>query len=200
MMMSVPFYAQKWDLTQWKQLGFASFADAEYWERSSCGVLCLKMAIDGLQKERGQQSSPPLIEYIKTGVAIGAYHDATGWSHTGLVHLAKHFGFVARQCERVSVAELHAAIQQNHLVIVSVRSGFEKKLSLKEKLQFWKRFGGHLALVIGSKEENGVVTGLYVHHTSIFPLYNWEAKFVPRPMFEANFTGRCILIETSSKT
>ena len=191
----VPFYSQKWDLFDWKQLGFTSFADAEYWERSSCGVLCLKMAIDGVRQESGQEPSPALIEYIKTGVTIGAYHDATGWSHTGLVRLAKHFGVVAYRHERVSLQALHTAVQRKQLAIVSVRSGFEKKLSLKQKLQFWKRFGGHLALVVGSEERNGIVTGLYVHHTSIRPEYNWESRFIPTEVFKANFTGRCIFIK-----
>ena len=196
MKMGVPFYPQKWDLSQWRDLGFESFEDAEYWERSSCGILCLKMAIDAFLQSKAKPLSPSISEYIKKGVTIGAYKNSTGWSHNGLAQLAKEFGFSGVNRENVSVAELCEALKQNFLPIISIKWAFENYKTLKEKILFWKKFGGHLALVVGFEEENGKLTGFYVHHTSLRPEYNWQYKFLPLQKFEQGFTGRCIMIKS----
>lgn len=196
MKMEVPFYPQKWNLSEWQKLGFESFEDAEYWEKSSCDILCLKMAIDGFLSAQAKPLSPSIAEYIKKGVEISAYKDSVGWSHSGLADLAKVFGFSANNCEGVSVAELREALKQNFLSIISIKWAFEDYRSLKEKILFWKKFGGHLALAIGLEDEEGKLKGFYVHHTSLRPEYNWQAKFLPLVKFEQGFTGRCIIIKS----
>lgn len=196
MKIEVPFYPQKWDLSQWKDLGFESLEDAKYWEKSSCGILCLKMAIDGFLSGQGKLFSPSIAEYIKKGVEIGAYKDSVGWSHNGLARLAKEFGFSADNREGVSLAELREALKQNFLPIISIKWAFENYKTLREKILFWKKFGGHLALVVGFEEENGKLKGFYVHHTSIRSEYNWQYKFLPLQKFEQGFTGRCIMIKS----
>ena len=192
----VPFYSQKWDLSQWQKLGFESFEDAQYWEKSSCGILCLKMAIDGFLSAQAKALSPSIAEYIKKGVEIGAYKDSVGWSHSGLADLAKEFGFFANNREGVSPAELREALKQNFLPIISIKWAFEDYRSLKEKILFWKKFGGHLALAIWFEDEEEKLKGFYVHHTSLRPEYNWQSKFLPVEKFEQGFTGRCIMIKS----
>lgn len=193
MKMEAPFYPQKWDLDQWKELGFESFDDAEYWERSSCGILCLKMAIDAFLSDQTKPFSPSIDEYIRKGVEIGAYKDSTGWSHDGLVRLANEFGFSAIKKGDVGAAELREALEKGCLPIVSIKWNFEGHRTLKEKILFWKKVGGHLALVIGFKGDEDP-EGFFVHHTSIRPAYNWPNKFLPVAEFEKGFTGRCIFI------
>ena len=198
MKIEVPFYPQKWDLSQWQELGFESLEDARYWEKSSCGILCLKMAIDGLLSAQAKPFSPPIAQYIKKGVEIGAYKDSVGWSHNGLARLARKFGFSADNREGVSAAELCEALKQNFLPIISIKWAFENHGSLKERILFWKRFGGHLALVVGFEQEGKGwerLKGFYVHHTSLRPEYNWQAGFVSLERFERGFTGRYILIK-----
>ena len=197
MKMEVPFYPQKWDLPQWQKLGFESFEDAQYWEKSSCGILCLKMAIDGFLLAQAKPLSPSIAEYIKKGIEIGAYKDSVGWSHDGLVRLAKEFGFSAVNREGASAAELRESLQQNSLSILSIKWGFEERRSLKEKILFWKKFGGHLALAVGFEDEGKKLKGFYVHHTSRRPEYNWQYRFLPLQKFERGFTGRCIMIKPS---
>jgi hypothetical protein len=191
---AMPFYSQKWELDQWQELGFESFEEAEYWERSSCGVLCLKMAIDAFLSEQGRPSSPSIDEYIRKGVEIGAYEDSTGWSHDGLVRLANEFGFFATRHGNVSAAELQKALEEGCLPIVSIRWAFERSRSLKEKILFWKKVGGHLALVIGFKGGEKL-EGFFIHHTSIRPAYNWPSRYFPVAEFKRGFTGRCICIK-----
>lgn len=192
---NVPFYSQKWDLSRWREFGFESYEDAEHWERSSCGVLCLKMAIDAFLMERGEQVSPPVSEYIRKGVAIGAYTEQNGWSHDGLVRLAGVFGFSAKNYEGVKVGDLKRMLEQGRLPIVSIKWAFENTRSLKEKLLFWKKFGGHLALVVGFEEEKKSLIGFYVHHTSIQADYNRPYEFVSLERFKSGFTGRCIVVK-----
>lgn len=194
MMVDVPFYPQIWDLSRWKELGYESPEDAKYWERSSCGILCLKMAIDTFLLRRGGMPSPSISEHIKKGVAIGAYHDSVGWSHQGLARLAGELGFFAEAKEPARISDLKDALDANTLPIISVRRGFEGAKTVKEKLLFWKKFGGHLALVIGYEEERGAVTGFYVHHTSIYPVYSWSDRFVPLALFRQGFTGRGVIV------
>jgi hypothetical protein len=194
MKIKTPFYPQKWNLSEWKKLGFESFEDAQYWEKSSCGILCLKMAIDGFLLAKAEPLSPSIAEYIKKGIAIGAYKDSVGWSHDGLVRLAKEFGFSANR-QNVSAVELRENLKRNCLSIISIKWAFEDYKSIKEMLMFWKKSGGHLALVTGFEEEGKNVKGFYVNHTSLLPQYNWQDKFVPLEKFMRGFTGRCIVIK-----
>lgn len=195
MKIEVPFYSQKWNLSEWQKLGFESFKDAQRWEKSSCGILCLKMAMDGFLLAQDKPISPSTAECIKKGIEIGAYKNSVGWKHDGLVNLAREFGFSAENREGVSSVELCKALKQNFLPIISIKWAFENKKSLKEKILFWKKFGGHLALIVGFEEENGKLAGFYVHHTSLIFEYNWQSKFLPLEKFEKGFTGRCIIIK-----
>jgi hypothetical protein len=194
MKMEVPFYSQKWDLGRWQELGFESFEDAEYWERSSCGILCLKMAIDAFLLNQDRPFSPSIDKYIRKGVEMGAYHDSTGWSHDGLVRLANEFGFSAIRRGNVGAAELQKALEEGYLPIVSIKWAFDGRRTLQEKILFWKKVGGHLALVVGFEGSENP-EGFHVHHTSIRSAYNWPDRYLTVAEFEKGFTGRCILIK-----
>ncbi|MEK7124864.1 MAG: hypothetical protein AAB864_00465 [Patescibacteria group bacterium] len=154
------------------------------------------MAIDAFLLGQAKPLSPSISEYIKKGVEIGAYKDPAGWNHSGLAQLAKEFGFSAENREGVNPAELHEALKQHFLPIISVKWAFENYRTLKEKVLFWKKFGGHLALVVGFEEESGELKGFYIHHTSTRPEYNWQYKFLPLQKFEQGFTGRCIMVKS----
>jgi len=192
-----PFYSQKWNLTDWKNLGFESYDDAEHWQRSSCGILCLKMAIDAAKMANGKPLSLPIVEFIKKGIAFGAYSADVGWTHDGLVLIAKDMGFEALRKEHVSIDDLVQAIKEGFLPIVSIKWAFESRKSLKERIFLWKKPGGHLALVVGYEETENEIKALYVHHTSVREEYNWKNKYITPHQFEEGFTGRCIFVKVS---
>ena len=197
--MNVPFYPQRWDLPNWKKLGFKNREDAQYWQDSSCGILCLKMAMDGYLIAESKPLSPSIAKIIQKGVKIGAYDDSVGWSHQGLVRLAKEFGFSANNYVKSDDADIKETLENDALAIVSIKWAFKNKKSLKEKVLFWKKYGGHLALVIGYKENNdGNLEGFYVHHTSTTDTYNWEKRFIPVEEFKQGFTSRFITIKPQS--
>lgn len=196
MKIETPFYPQKWELSKWKELGFESFKDAEYWEKSSCGVLSLKMAIDSFLLKQGKSLSPSIAVYIKKGIEINAYTDLVGWIHKGLAQLAREFGFEAVDC-RADAKKIYSFLKENSLPIISIRWAFKNNKSLREKIMFWRKSNcGHLALAVGFEEENGRLKGFYVHHTSIIPEYNWQYRFIPIKEFKKGFTGRCIAISS----
>lgn len=197
--MDVPFYPQKWNLANWKGLGFESLDEAKYWERSSCGILCLKMAMDAYLSSNSKKLSPRIYDLIKKGVEIRAYDDSLGWEHNGLVRLANEFEFFAERNTANDSQALRELLKNNSLLIVSIKWAFLDHKTLKEKIIFWKKYGGHLALVVGYENDSaGNLTGFYVHHTSIRQAYNWEARLIPIDVFEKSFTGRYIKVSDNS--
>lgn len=186
----IPFRSQKWNLNNWQQLGFKSYEDAEYWERSSCAILCLKMIMDSIYPE----NTKPISAIINKGLELNAYTDKSGWSHKGVVKIAEHYGLKAMAYEKLKPKDIKDTLREGSFVIVSIKWAFENYKTLKEKILFWKKYGGHLALVVGYKEGNGKLEGFYVHHTSIRPEYNWENRFIPLDKFTGGFTGRGIIV------
>lgn len=183
----IPFYSQIWDLNKWSELGFNSYQDAKYWQDSSCGVLCLKMAVDGILAEE----SDPIAEMIKKGQEIGAYSHTQGWSHQGLAELARWYQVKAHPDQALTAVKIKKILEEGGLVIASVKWAFESTKSWRERVLFWRKRGGHLALIIGYHRE-----GFAVNHTSITPGYNWQGELVPFKKFSQGFTGRGVVITT----
>jgi hypothetical protein len=71
---SVPFYSQFSDIT------------AAEWRGVSCGVASLAMLIDYFT----DPVTPD--DLLQRGLAAGAFNDAVGWSHAGLIALANEHG------------------------------------------------------------------------------------------------------------
>jgi hypothetical protein len=186
----VPFHSQKWDLSDWQQLGFKNYEDAKYWEKSSCAILCLKMILDSVYP----QNTSSISYLIKQGVEMGAYADKIGWNHSGIVKLAESSGLKATAYENLSLKNICDPLDNGAFAIISIKWAFENYKTLKEKILFWKKYGGHLALVVGYKKEDRKLKGFYVHHTSIKPEYNWENRFIPLSEFMGGFTGRGIIV------
>lgn len=193
MKLSVPFYSQSWNLDEYAKLGYASRVEAEYWQKSCCGILCLKMAVDSLLQKENKPISPSVKKLIDLGVSLGFYSDKNGWSHYGLVEMIRSFGFVAT-ARNSNITELTETLRKNNIPIVSIKWALQNHKTFKEKILFWKKYGGHLALLVGFEESSDAITGFYVHHTSKILEQNWEARFVPIKTFLAGYTGRGIIV------
>lgn len=176
-------YSQSWDLEKWKKLGFESRDSAEYWEKSCCGILCINEIASFLNN-----TTYSTTKLIKVGQKLGAYSHDHGWKHNGLVSLAKKLGLNASG-ERMSSDDLKQALQERKIPIVSIKWAFNPSKSIKERIFFWKKYGGHLAVVVGYDNE-----GFYVNHTSKVAKENWKARLIPYAKFKAGYTGRAILI------
>jgi ABC-type bacteriocin/lantibiotic exporter with double-glycine peptidase domain len=178
----VPLYSQSWDLNEWEKLGFSSKDDAEYWEESCCGILCVQEIATFFNSK-----SYSTAELIKQGQKLDGYSHRNGWKHEGLVRLIEKLGLGAER-KLMSINDLKKALDQKKLPIVSIKWAFKQNKSPKEKLFFWKKFGCHLAVVVGYDDE-----GFFVNHTSKIAKENWKARLIPFDEFSAGYTGRAIL-------
>lgn len=184
----MPFYPQVWDLSQWKELGFQSLEDARYWQESSCGVLCLKMAVDAFLEQTRVLS---ISDFIREGLKIEAYTHKNGWSHEGLANLATQFGLKSYAKSGITPQFLKEKLVEGSFAVISIRWAFRKnRKSLKERVLFWKKFGGHMALVVGFESVDNEIKGFHVHHTSTNPSYNWKYRFIPLEPFMNGFNGK----------
>lgn len=190
---TTPFYSQHWNLEKWKELGYASHAEAKYWESSCCGILCVKMIIDSFRLKNNQAVLPSVKDLIFEGVSLGAYTDENGWSHLGLKALIEDMGYKA-QAQVCTLRDLKEALDKGKFIIASVRWAFNPKKKLREKVLFWRKEGGHLIVVHGYEEENGKLTGFYVHHTSSDKSKEWEDTFIDIKRFTKGFAGRGIVV------
>jgi hypothetical protein len=94
-----------------------------------------------------------------------------------------------------SVQRLAETIAMGDLAIVSVKWAFRPEKSVRERTFFWKKYGGHLAVVVGCRTGvDGVAEGFFVHHPSTTPEYNWESRFLTTAEFGAGYTGRAVVI------
>ena len=188
-LIKVPFYPQTWDISTWKEMGFSSEEDARYWERSCCGILCIKMAAEFFLKKSFSTHG-----LIMRGLELQGYTDALGWKHQGLVDICNDLNLTAKY-GNFTPDEIVESIEKGHLVIVSIKWGFRSHKTPKEKVLFWKKYGGHLALVIGVKKTGSTVEGFFVHHTSTHEGYDWPEKYIEISDFKKGYTGRGILIQ-----
>ena len=67
----------------------------EEWAYRGCGLVSLKMVLDhwNLQDERNR--TIPMEELLRSAILLGAYREGVGWSHVGLVEVAKSLGYDA---------------------------------------------------------------------------------------------------------
>jgi hypothetical protein len=184
----IPFYSQIFDRYEDDLYGFNSLAEMKYWEGRSCGVLCLKMVMEGLSNERIYSPG----ELIQKGISLNAYCDK-GWIHKGLVKLASSYGFSGQDFRSSTISDLCNEIDQNRVCIASVTPRFlggEKNLKTGE---YYRKYG-HLVVVFGYTLENSSIKSLIVHHSSFKEEYNWPNKLFEVEDYNKSFSGNFISI------
>ena len=128
----VPFYSQ-----------FSDISDPE-WKKLGCGIADLAMLINFYKP-----GTVSVNELLQEGIAAGAFINGAGWSHQGLVSLARVYGFQGSTHD-LSDLDMDAAFAEfekfikNGPVIASVYYKFDPNSPIP-----------HLAVINGIKE--GVV-------------------------------------------
>jgi len=147
----IPFYTQRVDLDDANLQGFKSKQEAEHWQVRGCGIVCIKMIIDGIQIHRDLKFCESYGELVYKGVEMGAYCDR-GWIHKGLVELAKEY-YIAGQTFRHSNAhDVLIEIEKDRPCIASVSVGFNGgKINSNGEVI---KAGGHLIVVVGAVRAN----------------------------------------------
>ncbi len=109
---SVPFYSQFTDISKTS------------WQKVGCGIASLGMLIDYYKP------AVSIDTLLNEGINAGAYVDSAGWSHAGLISLAKNYGLtgashgLAHLTMKEAFATLEEAVAEGP-VMVSVHYTFE---------------------------------------------------------------------------
>ncbi|HET8911954.1 MAG TPA: C39 family peptidase [Ktedonobacteraceae bacterium] len=181
------------DDPRWHEFGSEDPAEYDFWCRRSCGIACLKMAIEALAPP---QQPLTMMELLRQGLELGGYrvHDEQGrlvdlgWYYKPLVELGQRYGLNSSVCRTLTLEELCQRIRWGELIIASV----SPKIGGRE--EDIPRRGGHLVLVHGIEWEGETCKSLLLHNPSgRYEDLRAGAK-IPYERFAAAFAGRGIRI------
>lgn len=125
----VPSYSQYLDVPE------------EKWRGRSCGVIALKMLLD-YSKNKTLTDSPTVQTIIRLGLSQKAYIPGIGWKHKGLVRIAHHFHFRAKnfdwanQSKKIALDKLFRLLDKQPIIASIYQDVKTKK-------------GGHLVVLTG---------------------------------------------------
>jgi hypothetical protein len=177
------------------EYGAADAAEYAHWARRSCGVVCVKMAVEGIRGGAAQ----PVMAWVREGLAINGYLTELradrperpiekGWKHASLAELAQRYGCSVEMMRDVTAADLAAQVRAGRVVIASVTSEMGEEGEIT-------RSSGHLVLVIGvGIDEAGRVMEVIVHNPSGRTAALQCKARIPAERFMRGFSGRGIAI------
>ncbi|HXV27247.1 MAG TPA: C39 family peptidase [Candidatus Paceibacterota bacterium] len=124
------------------------------WQWRGCGITALKMVMDFWHAGDSGNRTTDMETLFREGTRSGAYREGVGWSHAGLVALARAFGYEAYNRDwapkgptpkepGAAFTELIRELESGP-VLVSVFSGLNPA-----------RGGGHIVVMTGT--ESGLV-------------------------------------------
>jgi len=189
------------DDPRWAEYGAADPAEYAHWARRSCGVVCVKMAVEALTGEIPHS----VIGWVQAGLAIDGYltqlradrpgeRIELGWKHDALVQLAAERDIEAGRAEGLTLADVAAHIRADHLLIASVTSELGEDGPLS-------RNSGHLVMIYGVElTEVGEVTGVILHNPSGRTPPLQAGARIPANRFRQGFSGRAIILAAAQKT
>jgi len=183
---------------RWADYGAGSPQEYAHWAMRSCGVVCAKMAVEGIT---GRQSGT-VMDWVKAGLAVDGYLSEqradrpveVGWKHATLARLAIEQGCQAELVANQTLDSLVEHIQSDRLLIASVTSELGEDAPLTRR-------NGHLVVVYSLiLNEQGIVESVVLHNPSGRTAAFQSGAFVPADRFVAGFSGRGIVVGASHQT
>lgn len=177
----------------WAAYGASSPQEYAHWALRACGVVCVKMAVEGLTGQR----AGPAMDWVRAGLAADGYLTEQrpdrpvekGWKHTALARLARDHGLHACLISELALSDLVAHIRADRVIIASVTSELGEDGPLTRR-------SGHLVLVTGVAIDGkgGAIEAVIVHNPSgRTPDLQANAR-IPTARFAQGFSGRGIVI------
>jgi hypothetical protein len=182
---------------RWAEYGAGSPAEYAHWAMRSCGVVCIKMAVEGIAK------LPPrsVMEWVNEGLALDGYLTEIrrdrpveiGWKHASLAELARRHGCAAEPAPHLSLESIADHIRADRMVIASVTS------ELGEDAPITRR-NGHLIVIHGvalgepRHGETGRVETIIAHNPSGRRPETQIGAHIPAGRFMEGFSGRGIIV------
>lgn len=160
------------------------------WRARGCGITALKMVMDYWHVRDQANRTESLDALLQAGLAQGAHIANIGWSHAGLVRLAKHYGYEGFHADWAQKgptpktpddawAALEAELEHGP-VMASVYAGLDPD-----------RAGGHIVVVTGFSD------GLVAFNDPEEMTEREGRKFLTLERFLRGFKRRVIVIQTS---
>ncbi|KKQ94444.1 MAG: hypothetical protein UT66_C0017G0007 [candidate division CPR2 bacterium GW2011_GWC1_39_9] len=154
------------DDPKWKDFGYKTKKDYEFWSLRLCGIASLKMILDYYKLTNNKK----VAELTNEGVELGGYViydnkgnlEDKGWFYKPLVELGKKYGLKGYSSSYLSANHLCSLIFTNKLVIASVNPCIIRF----DKLKGSESPGGHLVVVFGFKIKDGRLVGFYINNPS----------------------------------
>ena len=183
------------DDPNWRDYGAESPEEYAHWALRSCGVVCVKMAVEAVRGE----ASGAVMDWVREGLSIDGYlteirpdrpdqRVEKGWLHDALVQLAERHGVRASRTADLKLDDLAACMMADQLVIASVTSELGDDVPIT-------RSSGHLVVVTGvDLHDDGAVRGVIVHNPSGREAVYQAGVRIPAARFEAGFSGRGIVV------
>lgn len=137
----VPFFSQK------------SHISDKDWQPKGCGVTALKMIMHHWNAQNKIHLSPAIAELISHGQNVNAYIPNVGWSHRGLVNIARNFGYDGQNYDLVpagtppqeAFSQLLTHLEK-HPVLASVHPKFDQQNK-----------GGHIVTLTGFHNDSVLI-------------------------------------------
>lgn len=171
----IPFYTQKVD--NYIESGFSNLEEGSYWQDKGCGIVSLKMIIDGFLIYNNQHISDSYGKLLKKGLSIGGYCER-GWIHKKLIKIAEIYNVHGEWHNNATAIDIKNSIDKNKPCIASVSVCFNPKVK-----------GGHLIVILGYIEDNSKLTHLIVNHPSSEESCNYIQQEIEVRKFEKSFSG-----------
>ena len=160
------------------------------WRARGCGITSLKMVMDYWHQKEPSNRTASLEAVLEQGLRAGAYLPGIGWSHKGLVQIARHFGYdsynidvAARSPAPKSTNEAWAMLRvelNNGPLLASVFSGLDPA-----------RGGGHIVVVVGNQD------GLVFYNDPEEMGEREGRKIIAQEVFLRAFKNRYIVVRPS---
>jgi hypothetical protein len=182
---------------EWAAYGAESPAEYAHWAMRSCGVVCVKMAVDGLT---GAESGP-VMDWVRDGLALDGYlaeqradrRVEIGWKHAALAQLAADRGCEAALAQRLTLDDLAAYLEAGKIVIASVSSEIGEGVPITRR-------NGHLVVVYGvALGVGGEVEAAILHNPSGRTAALQAGACVPAGRFREAFSGRGIIVAAAPR-
>ena len=183
---------------RWAEYGAASPQEYAHWALRSCGVVCVKMAAEGITG----RLSGTVMDWVKEGLSLDGYianqradrPAEVGWKHATLARLAVERGCQAKLAANLTLDGLRDHVRANRVVIASVSS------ELGEKDGPLTRNSGHLVVVYGVILSGGnTVEAVILHNPSGRTMNLQAGAEIAAGRFTAGFSGRGIVVEAAAQ-
>ena len=168
----IPYYSQRVG-DNWREMGYPTKKLGTYWESRSCGVACVRMAVEGLTDHT------PLNQFRLTLrlLLLGAYLPNKGWIHSKLTAYLSTQGIDAHRILIKDKQQLINQIASHGAIIASVGVGLEEN-----------RKTGHLVVITGISKNSDII----LRHPSSDKNYEWADHHISINAFWSHFSGNVI--------